>query len=323
MDASSGLPGVERVRKRSVPTTRRVWTFVEERELVSALKDLVLKGRKCDNGFRSGYLLLLENMLSTKFPGTDLKGEPHINSKIHVWKKQYACLKLMLGNSGIGLNSTTYRIDALPEVWDAHIKVDSTARSLKNKTFPFYADWCDIFGDDRANGSDSQLYDDVVQEVMNQGTKQTRSSMDIDDNGETPIMEENTKTDKTSSATVGESSSATKEKGKGVKRIKMDEFETQFIDTVDSFCAKSDSKFGQIANSVGNIAQRVGSEFDARIQRGEVYERMGMLDFMSVAERVDVAQYLCNNSKDIDLFVSLPEDAKSVMVTRILKNLNA
>ncbi|KAL8514543.1 hypothetical protein ACS0TY_013588 [Phlomoides rotata] len=41
----------------------------------------------------------------------------------------------MLGNSGIGLNNTTYRIDAMPEVWEAHLKVDPTACSLKNKAF--------------------------------------------------------------------------------------------------------------------------------------------------------------------------------------------
>ncbi|KAL8515894.1 hypothetical protein ACS0TY_014553 [Phlomoides rotata] len=152
MDASSTLPGsgVERVRKRSVPSTRRVWTFVEEKELMYALKDLVVKGQKCDNGFRSGYLLLLENVLSAKF----------------------------LGNSGIGLNSTTYRIDALPEVWDAHIKVDPTTRSLKNKTFPFYAKWFEIFGNDRANDSDSQHCVDVVQEVLKQSTKHIILSSD-------------------------------------------------------------------------------------------------------------------------------------------------
>ncbi|KAL8557281.1 hypothetical protein ACS0TY_004642 [Phlomoides rotata] len=98
-----------RVRKRVVPTSRQ-----------------------------SGYLLLLENAMSLKFQGTDLKGDPHINSKIHVWKKQYTCLKSMLGVSGIGLNGTTYHIDALPEVWEAYVKVDPIARGMKNKTFPFY-----------------------------------------------------------------------------------------------------------------------------------------------------------------------------------------
>ncbi|KAL8524161.1 hypothetical protein ACS0TY_013938 [Phlomoides rotata] len=105
------------------------------------LKELVLKGIKCDNGFRSGYLTILENNLGAKFPGTGLKGEPHINSKIHVWKRQYVCLKSMLGISGVGLNSTIYHVEALPEVWESQIKVDPITKSLKNKVFPFYSQW--------------------------------------------------------------------------------------------------------------------------------------------------------------------------------------
>ncbi|KAL8464456.1 hypothetical protein ACS0TY_034106 [Phlomoides rotata] len=68
-----------RGRKRTGGTTRRVWTFGEECELMCALNDLVVKGNKCDNGFKSGYLLLLENVLAAKFPRSDLKEEPHIN----------------------------------------------------------------------------------------------------------------------------------------------------------------------------------------------------------------------------------------------------
>ncbi|KAL8494112.1 hypothetical protein ACS0TY_025050 [Phlomoides rotata] len=109
--------------KRVGATTSRVWTFVEECKLMNALKELVSKGHKCDNGFRSGYLLLLENMLSIKFPGSNLKGEPHINSKIHVWKRQYVCRKRIFGLSGVGLNSTMYHVEVLPEVWEAQIKL--------------------------------------------------------------------------------------------------------------------------------------------------------------------------------------------------------
>ncbi|KAL8556340.1 hypothetical protein ACS0TY_003959 [Phlomoides rotata] len=66
----------------------------------------------------------------------------------------------MLGVPEIGLDNTTYHIDALPEV-------DHTARGLKNKTFPFYQDWINIFGNDRANGSESQHYSDAVNKVKN------------------------------------------------------------------------------------------------------------------------------------------------------------
>ncbi|KAL8515109.1 hypothetical protein ACS0TY_013992 [Phlomoides rotata] len=110
MEGSTSLNPGWRVRKRVVPTSRRVWTYAEEKELMCALKDLVVKGHKCDNGFKSRYLLLLENVLAVKFPGTDLKGV-----------------------SGIGLNNTTYHIDALPRVWEAYLKVSEEVKSLRDE----------------------------------------------------------------------------------------------------------------------------------------------------------------------------------------------
>ncbi|KAL8511794.1 hypothetical protein ACS0TY_018287 [Phlomoides rotata] len=319
MDVNSGLPAVGKGRKKSVPTSRRVWTYVEEKELVNALRELVVKGLKCDNGFKSGYLNLLENMLAVKFPGTDLKGDPHINSKIHVWKKQYGCLKLMLGVSGIGLNSTTYHIDALPEVWAAHIKADPTARGMKNKSFPFYADWLEIFGNDRATGVDSQSHVDAGDDVINKTGQNAAGSTGGHYSGDMPHANEFSYVDP-ASFNVGESSSATKENSKG-KRKQIDALDVQFVDAIGNFCDKSDSRFGQIADTMGNIAQRVGSEIDACNRRGQVYEQLGLIGYLTVESRVEIAQYLCNNPKDMDLFFSLPDDAKNVLVNRIMKKL--
>ncbi|KAL8503415.1 hypothetical protein ACS0TY_022235 [Phlomoides rotata] len=197
-----------RGRKRVVPTSKRVWTYAEELELVGTLKDLIVKGQKCDNSFKSDYLLLLENALSVKFPGTDLKGDPHINSKIHVWKKQYACLKAMLSVSGIGLNSSTYHIDALPEVWDAYVKA----------------------------------------------AKKHHSSSGFEQASETPVQTE-FMTSEFTSFNQGDSSSATKDKGKMLKRKQMDGLALQFIDTMGTISDKNDSRFGQIADTMGSIAQ--------------------------------------------------------------------
>ncbi|KAL8470640.1 hypothetical protein ACS0TY_033265 [Phlomoides rotata] len=247
---TNALPNVARGRKRVVQNSRCVWTYVEEMELVNALKELVLKGNKCDNGFKTGYLLLLENMLANKFPG---------------------------------LNSTTYRIDALPEVWDAHLKVNSTARSLKNKTFPFYSDWCDIFGNDRATGNDSQYYSDTVNEMNTEAAKKRGSSCG------------------------GEHA---------------DDMQVQFMDTIGALCDKNNSKFVQIADTMGSIAERIGSEFEACKKRGLVFDQLGSFECLSVTARVEVAQYLCNNSKDMDLFFSLPDFAKLVLVKGIMKKMD-
>ncbi|KAL8493208.1 hypothetical protein ACS0TY_024433 [Phlomoides rotata] len=105
----------------------------------------------------------------------------------------------------VGLNSTTYHVEALPEVWDAQIK------SLKNKAFPFYATWFEVFRNDTATGKDSQLYTNVVDEVNNSGAKQPRCSMDVDDASDYTPKNDNYQYDKTSFSVDGDGS-ATKDK---------------------------------------------------------------------------------------------------------------
>ncbi|KAL8528029.1 hypothetical protein ACS0TY_005734 [Phlomoides rotata] len=191
MDGNTSTPRGSRGRKRVGSTSRRVWTFAEECELMHALKDLVVKGNKCDNGFRSCYLLLLENSMN------------------------------MLGISGVGLNSTTYRVDALPEVWESQIKVDPFTKSMRKKAFPFYAQWVDVVGNDRATGQDSQLYADAINETGHSGVNQNHSFMDLDEEDESsPATEKNAS--ECPSFSVDGTSTAAQANKKGVKQKQSD-----------------------------------------------------------------------------------------------------
>ncbi|KAL0284840.1 UNVERIFIED_CONTAM: hypothetical protein Scaly_2837100 [Sesamum calycinum] len=82
--------------------TRRTWTIMEEEALVNAMKSLVVGGWKCDNGFRNGYLSQLEAHMQRAFPHSNIKAEPHITYKLHMWKKQYSTLVTMMSKSGLG-----------------------------------------------------------------------------------------------------------------------------------------------------------------------------------------------------------------------------
>ncbi|KAL2248271.1 UNVERIFIED_CONTAM: hypothetical protein Sindi_2679400 [Sesamum indicum] len=66
---------------------RRMWTIMEEECLVAALRNLVVIGWKCDNGFQTGYLGQLESYIAKHFPQANIKVNPHIISKLHEWKK--------------------------------------------------------------------------------------------------------------------------------------------------------------------------------------------------------------------------------------------
>ncbi|KAG6392820.1 hypothetical protein SASPL_147047 [Salvia splendens] len=62
--------------------TRRSWSGKEEEILAATMKELVAQGWKSDNGFRSGYLNKIEEALKREFPTSDIKVNPHVQSKI-------------------------------------------------------------------------------------------------------------------------------------------------------------------------------------------------------------------------------------------------
>lgn len=92
--------------------------------LLGTLKDLIARGWKADNGFRGGYHQKIEAEMRREFPGTDIKANPHIQSKIHTWKKSYGSLSQILSASGVGFNlNGDYKIDVDDQQWDQIAKV--------------------------------------------------------------------------------------------------------------------------------------------------------------------------------------------------------
>lgn len=102
---------------------RRSWRQREEEALIAGLKEIVANEWKSENGFKIGYLQALEQHMLKTFLGTYIRAIPHINSKIHVWKKNYSSLISILSHSGIGWNDTTKMIEAHDEVCEAYVKV--------------------------------------------------------------------------------------------------------------------------------------------------------------------------------------------------------
>ncbi|XP_057770359.1 uncharacterized protein LOC130990160 [Salvia miltiorrhiza] len=131
--------------------TRRSWSTKEEEILLASLKELVVLGWKADNGFKAGYLHKLEEAMRKEFPDTDIKGMPHINSKLGAWKRNYNSLCLILDKTGVGFNSKgTFMIDCNNEQWEQIVVVDKNAGTMCFKSWPMFEGWQEVFGKDRA-----------------------------------------------------------------------------------------------------------------------------------------------------------------------------
>lgn len=119
------------LKGKKTDKVRRSWTTPEEEVLIVALKDVISNGYKTKNGFHNGYLALIESAMKSAFKESDLRGHPHITSKIPVWKKHYGCLASMLSKSGVSWNDMENMFDTSNEAWNAILKVLNLNEMLK------------------------------------------------------------------------------------------------------------------------------------------------------------------------------------------------
>ncbi|XP_042022005.1 uncharacterized protein LOC121769307 [Salvia splendens] len=95
--------------------------------------------------------------MKKEFPRTDIKPRPHIYSKVNTWKKNYSSICSILDRSGVGFNAhDDYKIECEDEQWSQIVQKDNNARYMRNKSWPLWEEWKEIFGKDRAVGARSR-----------------------------------------------------------------------------------------------------------------------------------------------------------------------
>ncbi|KAK6796261.1 hypothetical protein RDI58_003962 [Solanum bulbocastanum] len=109
----------------------------------------------------------LEHYLRKRHPESGLKGERHVNSKLKFWKRSYANLSLLKDRSGLGFqySDRTIIIDD-PKEWDKFLKDEPGASNMNTKKWPLFADWKEIFGNDRATGEHAEGPLDAVEDIL-------------------------------------------------------------------------------------------------------------------------------------------------------------
>ncbi|KAL8476549.1 hypothetical protein ACS0TY_029015 [Phlomoides rotata] len=287
------------------------------------------KGKKADNGFRAGFQRELEKGMRKMIPSTDILANPHINSKIHVWKKEYGALSDLLSKSGIGWDSSTHTLDIIDEsVWDAQKLAGPHVKSMRFKSWPYYEAWLNIFGKDRATGEHASDPMDFVNELLKnvheeQGetcgyenifTGETgeeenlftgeAAGMGANVAGENEKMAENTFVCKPTPLSAGVTSKGKKRKGT------MNEM-TALVDTLGLFIESTDKSFN-------TLATRIGPESDAKQSRMSLNDIMKQIPGLSVHAKLKVSDELVQNTARMELFLSLPQDEQVEYVHMLL-----
>ncbi|XP_075504372.1 uncharacterized protein LOC142541796 [Primulina tabacum] len=287
---------------------RRTWTAPEEEVLIVALKDIISKGYKTENGFRNGYLPLLESALQNAFKDSDLRGHPHITLKIHVWKKHYGCLTTMLAKSGIDWNDTENTIDATNEAWDTILKVDNSARVMRYKRWPHYKDWCEIFGYDRATGDRVETISVVVHDVLNMIENE---SIDMEfgmDDFYRPLEEDG---ESMSVAQTLPSNPKEVSKVRSKKRKRLDDVDNQIVAAINNLADIT-------KETISNLIKEMSSESKIEYAMDNVLATLGTIPELTSDEKVRVAELLVDNTNKLALFLRLNLEGKISLIKRIL-----
>ncbi|KAG8363257.1 hypothetical protein BUALT_Bualt19G0003400 [Buddleja alternifolia] len=308
---------------KKMVSCRRMWTKLEEDVLVQSLKEIISTGWKADNGFRVGYLNVLQDKIMRAFPRTDLRANPHISSKMHSWKKQYNSLYTIFGGTGVGWNPTTKMIDTVDDVaWETACKNEPNARTMRYKSWPYYDSWCEVFGKDRANGTGAEDFHDALNGVLhNESQPQTLNDvLHNESQPQTPLGPNLEDMDTTYTPGVKEvgttsfcqpgSSSTTKQAKKG-KRKKDDGVIGPIMEGINKFTDKTDSRLGEIVSKMGH-------EYELTRKCEAVFDIVNQISDLTLDEKLVATNRIVKNTQVLAMFFSLPENAKVGQVRLML-----
>ncbi|XP_075486243.1 uncharacterized protein LOC142525842 [Primulina tabacum] len=301
-------------KAKKVDKTRRSWSEREEEFLIQALKDASAEGCKSGNGFRPGYLAFLENRMKVAFPDTNIRGNPHINSKVHVWKKLYGSLVTILSKSGVGWNDTEKTIEASNDIWDALIKADQNVRSMRHKRWTFYHDWCEIFGNDRATGEKAEHFAAAVQEVL------TMTPEVANDTGMNlyALFSVHEGGDESISVSVTPSSRPTcAAKSKGKKRKNVDAAHDAIVESINNLTTITKDTMNDLIKQLAR--QKEAGDEKMRNDQDNVLKVMETIPELTEDEKVRLIEELVENHAKSSLFLRLGHGGRLSLARRLLR----
>ncbi|KAL8457575.1 hypothetical protein ACS0TY_035441 [Phlomoides rotata] len=274
------------------------------------MKDLVAKGWKTENGFKLVYLLKLEAGMLKMLPGIDIRANPHIISRITIWKKNQGSLQTMLnGNSGIGFNTTTSLLQCHDDCWDRIVKAGPNATNMFFKAWTVYDDWNKIFGMDHANGRAVENVEDAANDIRSD------NDLDVEDHHDDPLDPAPVKPPPVDMGVASEApavDNSTAAKLTGKKRPANDSSNAgRLCDVLGQFCKSSDNRFNSLVQVIGYESGLGG----ARKELPNVL--VGLLE-LSEDERIKAAHMFAKNADCFEMFLGMSDESRARYVRRLL-----
>ncbi|KAI7991829.1 hypothetical protein LOK49_LG12G00174 [Camellia lanceoleosa] len=219
--------------------------------------------------------------------GNDFIDTVETSNEWTVWRDTLAMQlynDCMLTTSGFGWNDTKKRIDVESDsVWEAYVRRDNDAKHLRNKTFPYFDEWIQIFGKDQAIEEFAEGPTDAI-EAMNAEEDVLLHGL-ADNDTFLELMGVNSHTgegmDCSNSATQRAYESFAKKKDK-----KRSRFDDDVVEELSMFADKLVDVMGKTNEKLEFIGQRMGYSPDVASKRASLNDELTKLP-ITVDERLD------------------------------------
>ncbi|XP_030468566.2 uncharacterized protein LOC115687223 [Syzygium oleosum] len=289
---------------RGTKRDRRVWTIDEENALLDGLEELVARGMKADNGFKSGYMIMLEKWVQEKFPGSGIKGNPHIESKMRYLKKLYNQIYDLKDQSGFGWDHEKHSVDIHSEdSWQKYCKAYPGAASLRGKSFPQYDRLATVFGRDRAKGNLSEDPSEAHAAVDNEESENHSDVATTGANQNLPPL--------SSSQMQNVADSSRRKRAKASDKWAAGLVE--IASTFGSFMEKANERMEMIASHIGHAK-------DLDDDKRKINEELLKMS-LDTMDRIKLCRKIVKDPENIHLFFGFQGDDRKAFVDMLLQEM--
>ncbi|RZC76672.1 hypothetical protein C5167_000779 [Papaver somniferum] len=144
--------------------TRVSWTPSKDRYFIDLMKDHILQGNKIGRTFTKDVWMHMIALFGENFGAQYDKNA--LYNRFKTLRKQYLCVKGLLGHGRFEWDKTLHMVKADAHVWDDYVKAHPDARQYRVRSVPYYKDLCIIYGDTYISGRNNNLGGDPVHKVQ-------------------------------------------------------------------------------------------------------------------------------------------------------------
>ncbi|XP_060965521.1 uncharacterized protein LOC133034450 [Cannabis sativa] len=285
---------------------KHYWTPTQDSVLIECLLELSQNSTwRADSGFKNGYLQQMEIMLEEKLPGSKLKASPHIESRI----------KNLKGNIYIYLYLQQHGLIICVFV---NVQKRKDASGLYGKPFPYYNKLAEIYGRDRATGTNAGNADDDEEEIRQNDATGVKFGVDdnIDDGEDDEEIDEFDGVSHTQQSTnmhrrSTESTTSNQQRGKNKKTKVMDEISTNV---------------GALADSISNIVPKFQglidaiSDKDVAEMQTNLFTEISKINGLTPMQCIQATNILAKEPPLMRVFYAISDEMKLLYILNMLQN---